>query len=116
MKTNVKIHLKDGEIEMQCAYIAMNDSIINVKESLSKESKVFLFDCKHSYLQTQFNLTNTNSLWLITFDEKKEFVTVIPHFHRTNAPYSIVIREPYVLILDGDIKLKFEDITRIELN
>ena len=114
MKTNVKIYLNDSEIKMSCNYIAMKSSIININEVLVENPKPALFECKHDFLQTQFNLTSTNLLWLITFDENKNFVTVIPHFHGTDAPYSIMIREPYVLILDGKKSFSFEQIIRIE--
>jgi hypothetical protein len=115
MKTKVKIHLEDGEMEMQCKYVAINNSIISISDLLKEKSEPILYERRHSYLQTQFNLTNTNSLWLITFDENKNFVTAIPHFHNAKALYSIVIREPYVLIIKGNIKLKFENIINIEI-
>jgi hypothetical protein len=113
MKTKVKIHLEDGEIEMQCEVMPMEKPFVNLKEILPNIIETVLFEKKHANLQTQFELTSLESCWILIFDENKEFVTVKPHFYKGNAPFSIFVPEPYILILHSNQKLKFENILSI---
>jgi hypothetical protein len=113
MKTNVKIHLKEGEIEIQCELMQTESTFVNLKELFPNQIKTMLFEKKHTGLQTQFNLSNVNKCWILLFNENKEFVGVKPHLFTSKANYQVLITEPYVLLLAADNKLVFEEIVSI---
>ena len=116
MKTNIKIHLQDGKIEMQCSYVAMSKASIEVQNFFKEGSKAIIFERKHNFLQTQFILNQIAPCWLVVFDENKIFTTVKPHFYRGEAPFSMIIPEPIVLLLPADQRFDFEEIESIELS
>jgi len=101
---------------MQCEVMRMQSTFVNLKEILPNPIETVLFEKKHTKLQTQFDLTGLDSCWMIVFDENREFVTVKPHFYKGDAPFSVFIPEPYILLLPSNQKLKFEDITKIEID
>ena len=116
MKTNVKIHLNDGEIKLQCEVKQMESSFVNLKEILPNTIEAMLLEKQHSSLQTQFDLTDLDSCWILLFDENKEFVTVKPHFCQSEAQYQVFITEPYMIVLPVSSKYPFERTLSFEID
>jgi len=115
MKTNLKIHLNSGEIEMKCGIMQMHSPFVNLKEILPNTFDAVLLEKKHSNLQTQINLTDMDACWIIMFDDNKEFVSVKPHTYKSKAQYQVFIPEPYMLFLPLKSKLAFEQILSISV-
>ena len=116
MKTNLKIHLNGGEIEMRCDIMQMHKPFVNLKESLSNTFEAVLIEKKHLNLQTQIDLTDMLACWIVIFDENKEFVSVKPHTYKSMALFQVFIKEPYMLILPISYKLVFGDILSISFD
>ncbi len=115
MKTNVKIHLNDGEIEMKCDVMQMHNPFVNLKETLPNTLDAVLLEKKHSNLQTQIDLTDLAACWIVLFDENMELVSVKSHTYKSKAQYQVFISEPYMLLLPINNKLAFEQILSISV-
>ncbi len=115
MKTKLCIHLSDRKMEISCLEQEMKTAIVEVKLLQNQNYKAILLSREHQGLQTQISLTQAKSCWLLTFDENRNFVTVIPHFYQGDAAFSIMIPEPFILLLEASEKWKFEDIIRFEI-
>ena len=103
MKTNLKIRLESGEMEMPCRRIPLHSTFVNIKKLISDQQEAVLFEKRHAALQTQFDLSESGVCWLLTFDANKEFVSAKPNYYQGAAPFSVFIPEPYVLVLEGNI-------------
>jgi hypothetical protein len=116
MNATVKLRLIDGSMEIAGTHIPVDEPHINVGERIRNEKQTLLFERKHTYIQSQFVLPETATGWLLTFDESKNFVTALPHFYRGGGSFSIMIPEPYVLLLPNNHGIKFEEIVAMDFS
>jgi len=119
MKSSMK-YLKikvvgESGILIEAQHIHLKTSWINVAELDQRSGKAFLVVREHKFLQTQFILSSAKSCNLLVFDENGQFVSVRVYVNYTNAPFSILISEPWVLILPLDSHLLDSKIQSMEI-
>lgn len=118
MKT-VRLHLKNGEHEVEMNYIPLTSTWVNGNELLNTYKQGCLIERKHRFLQTQLILDYVRPCMIMVFDRIGKFVTVKPIYKTYYSPFSILIQERYILLLPDDsdlLKLSIGGIAIVEKN
>jgi len=118
MKT-VRLHLENGEHEVEMNYIPLVSTWVDGNELLNTYKQGCLIERRHRYLQTQLILDYVRPCMILVFDRIGKFVTVKPIYKTYYSPFSILIQERYILLLPNDsdlLKLSIGGIAILEEN
>ena len=109
-----KIHFANEVIEMPLGYWPLETTIAEGKAVLKNFPNGCLLERKHPFLQTQFDMTDSSSCWLLVFDDQLQFVTAKP-FVDCKANMSFFIADPYVVLIPFDNSLALDRIESLEI-
>lgn len=110
----IKIHFEVNECLLSLGYVPNKSLVLNCKELLHSFKNGCLVERKHSFMQTQFDLSDCTPCLLVIFDENKLFVTIKPIFKKPTAPLSFFISDPYVFIIPPNTNMINESILSFE--
>ena len=88
-----------SETVLSLGYVPATDSWPHVKTLLESYQNGFLIERRHKSLQTQLILDGTKACHLFQFDENRIFISHKPVVNYHDAPFSMMVYEPFIMIL-----------------
>ena len=110
LSKTARIFITDGNHSKPVNYLNNSKTLIDVKKIMSKNPDGCLIKKGHSFVQTQFVLTDTDSCILIYFEDPDLLLGIKVFNSNTKAPVSFFIHQRYVILLPFYKDLHYEKI------
>ena len=110
----VVIDHEEGTATFYIGYLLLEKVCVNVLDLLELYPKGFVVEKGHDFMQTEFQLTEAPSCIVFTFNAKGQFVSGKYNVKCGNAPITLLIPEPIVMILPLDVPFPSAKILSID--